>query len=155
VATSVLYLKAIKSDDLSLTVPFIGFSPLFLLFTSFIISDERPAFQGVIGVLLMVAGAYFFQFKEKKKNFLAPFTALLKLRGPKMMLLIAFLWSISSNFDKIGIKNSSPVFLGFDAEFGYFLFCFLDCHFQKNFLKSSHGQKSCPFRHFKRHGVDC
>jgi len=26
------------------------------------------------------------------------------------MLAVAFIWSISSNFDKIGVQNSSPVF---------------------------------------------
>ncbi len=141
VATSVLYLKAIKSDDLSLTVPFIGFSPFFLLFTSFIISDERPAVQGVFGVLLMVAGTYFFQFKEKKKNFLAPFAALLKLRGPKMMLLVAFLWSISSNFDKIGIKNSSPVFWALMLNLGISFFVFWIVIFKKISLKAAMDKK--------------
>ncbi|MEG5139529.1 MULTISPECIES: EamA family transporter [unclassified Microcoleus] len=26
------------------------------------------------------------------------------------MLIVAFLWSITSNFDKIGVQNSSPIF---------------------------------------------
>lgn len=26
------------------------------------------------------------------------------------MLLVAFIWSITSNFDKMGVKNSSPIF---------------------------------------------
>ncbi|MEG3847108.1 EamA family transporter [Microcoleus sp. herbarium19] len=108
--TAVLYIKAIKVSDLSLTVPLVALTPLFMLLTSPLIVGEYPNFFDCIGILLIVAGSYLLNIKEKSQGYLAPFKALLKEPGPKFMLIVAFLWSITSNFDKIGVQNSSPIF---------------------------------------------
>ena len=108
--TALLYIKAIKVSDLSLTVPLVALTPLFMLLTSPLIVGEYPKFFDYIGILLIVAGSYLLNIKEKSQGYLAPFKALLKEPGPKFMLIVAFLWSITSNFDKIGVKNSSPIF---------------------------------------------
>lgn len=108
--TAVLYIKAIKVSDLSLTVPLVALTPLFMLLTSPLIVGEYPNFFDCIGILLIVTGSYLLNIKEKSQGYLAPFKALLKEPGPKFMLIVAFLWSITSNFDKIGVQNSSPIF---------------------------------------------
>lgn len=108
--TAILYIKAIKVSDLSLTVPLVALTPLFMLLTSPLIVGEYPNFFDYIGILLIVTGSYLLNIKEKSQGYLAPFKALVKEPGPKMMLIVAFLWSITSNFDKIGVKNSSPIF---------------------------------------------
>jgi drug/metabolite transporter (DMT)-like permease len=108
--TALLYIKAIKVSDLSLTVPLVALTPLFMLLTSPLIVGEYPSFFDYIGILLIVTGSYLLNIKEKSQGYLAPFKALLKEPGPKLMLIVAFLWSITSNFDKIGVKNSSPIF---------------------------------------------
>lgn len=108
--TALLYIKAIKVSDLSLTVPLVALTPLFMLLTSPLIVGEYPNFFDYIGIFLIVTGSYLLNVKEKSQGYLAPFKALLKEPGPKMMLIVAFLWSITSNFDKIGVKNSSPIF---------------------------------------------
>lgn len=108
--TAILYIKAIKVSDLSLTVPLVALTPLFMLLTSPLIVGEYPNFFDYIGIFLIVTGSYLLNIKEKSQGYLAPFKALLKEPGPKMMLIVAFLWSITSNFDKIGVKNSSPIF---------------------------------------------
>src|SRR5512133_467897 len=41
---------------------------------------------------------------------MAPFRALLSHRGPRMMLAVALIFSITSNLDKLGVERSSPVF---------------------------------------------
>jgi uncharacterized membrane protein len=108
--TALLYIKAIKVSDLSLTVPLVALTPLFMLLTSPLIVGEYPSFFDYIGILLIVTGSYLLNIKEKSQGYLAPFKALLKEPGPKLMLIVAFLWSITSNFDKIGVKNSSAIF---------------------------------------------
>ena len=108
--TTILYIKAIKVSDLSLTVPLVALTPLFMLLTSPLIVGEYPNFFDYIGILLIVTGSYLLNIKEKSQGYLAPFKALLEEPGPKFMLMVAFLWSITSNFDKIGVKNSSPIF---------------------------------------------
>lgn len=112
-ATSILYLKALKASDLSLSVPIVTFTPLFLLFTSPFFLGEIPTALGMIGVFCIVIGSYVLNFRQRKAHFFAPFRALLKEKGPRLMLWVAFLWSISSNFDKIGVQNSSPLFWSF------------------------------------------
>lgn len=108
--TAILYIKAIKVSDLSLTVPLVALTPLFMLLTSPLIVGEYPNFFDYIGIFLIVTGSYLLNIKEKSQGYLAPFKALLEEPGPKLMLIVAFLWSITSNFDKIGVKNSSPIF---------------------------------------------
>lgn len=101
VIATILYMKAIKHSDLSITVPMVTFTPLFLLFTSPLIVGEFPSFFGLIGVLLIVLGSYTLNIKQRHEGYLVPFKALLKETGPKLMLLVAFIWSITSNFDKV------------------------------------------------------
>ena len=108
--TALLYIKAIKVSDLSLTVPLVALTPLFMLLTSPLIVGEYPSFFDYIGILLIVIGSYLLNIKDKSQGYLAPFKALLNEPGPKLMLIVAFLWSITSNFDKIGVQNSSPIF---------------------------------------------
>jgi drug/metabolite transporter (DMT)-like permease len=107
--TTVLYMKAIKASDLSVTVPMVAFTPLFLLLTSPIIVGEFPPLLGILGILLIVLGAYLLHIKEKQKGILAPFKAIITEKGPRLMLVVAFVWSITSNIDKVGIQSSSVV----------------------------------------------
>ncbi|MCH8317165.1 MAG: EamA family transporter [Bacteroidetes bacterium] len=126
----VIYMKALRISDLSVTLPMLTFTPLFLLITSPLIVGEFPNSLGIVGIVLIVLGAYSLNInmlwnKSKKiqnpkstthsflKNTRAlwiPFGALFHEKGPRLMLLVAFLWSITSNLDKIGIQNSSPLF---------------------------------------------
>lgn len=112
IATAILYLKAIKIADLSLVIPLSTFTPLFLLITSPIIVGEFPSIFGLIGIFLIVFGSYILNINKRKDGFLAPFKALLSNKGAQIMLLVAFIWSITSNFDKIGLQHSSPIFYG-------------------------------------------
>jgi len=107
---SLLYMKAIKISPLSLTVPMLTFTPLFLLLTSPIILGEFPKIFGILGILLIVFGSYLLNIHIIKNGYSAPFKALIKEKGSAMMLLAAFIWSITSNIDKIGVLSSSPIF---------------------------------------------
>jgi uncharacterized membrane protein len=107
--TTVLYMKAIKASDLSVTVPMLTFTPLFLLLTSPIIVGEFPPLSGILGILLIVFGSYLLHLKEKQKGILAPFKAIITEKGPRLMLVVAFVFSITANIDKVGIQSSSVV----------------------------------------------
>ncbi len=107
--TTVLYMKALKASELSVTVPMVTFTPLFLLLTSPIMVGEFPPLVGILGILLIVFGSYLLHLKEKHKGILAPFKAIITGKGPRLMLVVAFIWSITSNIDKLGIQNSSVV----------------------------------------------
>ncbi len=106
VVTTVLYMKAIKEGDISVVMPMLSFTPVFLLITSPLIVGEFPNKYGVAGVLLVVAGSYILH-SENKHDFWAPFKSIFTQKGTRLMLLVAFLFSFSSNFDKVAIQNSS------------------------------------------------
>lgn len=107
--TTILYMKAIKASDLSVTVPMITFTPLFLLLTSPIIVGEFPPIRGIFGILFIVLGSYLLHLKKNKQGFLAPFKAIILEKGPRYMLIVAFIFSITANIDKVGIQSSSIV----------------------------------------------
>ncbi|MCP4149725.1 MAG: EamA family transporter, partial [bacterium] len=107
IATTIMYMKALKSSALSVTVPMVTFTPVFLFIISPILLGEFPPLSGISGIILVVLGAYFLNIKEKSSGLAAPFKALLREKGPRLMLGVAFIWSITSNLDKIGIQNSS------------------------------------------------
>jgi len=106
----IFYIKAIKHSDLSITVPIVNFTPLFLLITSPLILGEYPPLLGYPGILLIVVGAYVLNIRAGADGFLGPIKALFTRRGPRYMLVTAFFWSISANIDKIGLENSSTIF---------------------------------------------
>ncbi len=110
ILATILYMKAIKESDLSSTVPFVAFTPLFLLVISPFVLNEFPGVFGFIGVLLIIFGSYILNIKQSSDGLLKPFKSILKERGPRLMLFVALIWSISSSFDKIGVQNSSPIF---------------------------------------------
>ena len=105
-----LYVRAIKIADLSLTVPLVTLTPLFLLVTSPLIVNEQPTLADAIGVVLLVIGSYVLNITPSRQNIWAPLLAMAQNPGSRLMLCVAFIWSITSNFDKIGVVNSSPLF---------------------------------------------
>ncbi|MBE9080351.1 EamA family transporter, partial [Romeria aff. gracilis LEGE 07310] len=105
-----LYVRAIKLADLSLTVPLVTLTPLFLLVTSPLIVREWPTGFDAAGVVLLVMGSYVLNRRVGDRDFWAPLRAMVQNSGSRLMLCVAFLWSITSNFDKIGVQNSSPLF---------------------------------------------
>ena len=117
-----LYVRALKLADLSLTVPLVTLTPLFLLVTSPLIVQEWPTWADGVGVVLLVAGSYVLNLKTSANSrvptlrgagFLGPLVAMLGNPGSRLMLCVAFIWSITANFDKIGVLNSSPLFWAF------------------------------------------
>lgn len=115
-----LYVRAIKIADLSLTVPLVTLTPLFLLITSPIIVNEQPTLADAFGVVLLVIGSYVLNITPHssasphlptpRQSVCTPLLSMARNPGSRLMLCVAFIWSITSNFDKIGVINSSPLF---------------------------------------------
>jgi len=71
--------------------------------------------MGLVGVLFIVLGSYVLNLHECAKGIFAPFKTLLKEPGPRYMLCVAFIWSITANIDRIGIEASSPIIWAMSA----------------------------------------
>ena len=104
------FMRALQASDMSLAIPFVSFTPIFLLFTSPLLVGDMPNAQDMVGILCIVAGAYLLQIQSTDQGWLAPFKAIIQQPGPRRMLSVALIYSLTSNFDKIGVQNSSPLF---------------------------------------------
>lgn len=104
------YIRAIKISDLSLTVPLVTLTPLFLLITSPLIVQEYPTLGDGVGVVFLIVGSYVLNLQTRNAGYFAPIKALFTNLGSRLMLFVAFIWSITSNVDKVGVQNSSPLF---------------------------------------------
>lgn len=114
VVTSYLYNRSIQISTLSATIPFLSFTPAFLVVVAFLVLGEIPTFWGVIGICIAVLGGFWLQGDAREEQL----TKGLSMdnenasKGSMYMILVAFLWSISSAFDKIGVQNSTPLVYG-------------------------------------------
>lgn len=117
-----LYMRAIRDSPLSLTLPYLAFTPVLTILTSFVILREQISVQGFCGILLVVAGAYFLNLEHLQGNhWLLPFRAILWERGSRLMLVVATIYSITSVLGKIVLQYIPA------AAFGPFYFALLGC----------------------------
>lgn len=108
-----LYMRAIKLSPLSLSIPFLSFTPVFMIGTGFFILGEIPNKWGVAGIGLVVAGSYTLHAGEVRHGYLAPFRAIFKEPGSWLMLIVSLLYSVLAVLGKKAIQHSSPLFFGF------------------------------------------
>ncbi|HUG41272.1 MAG TPA: EamA family transporter [Longimicrobiales bacterium] len=108
-ATPLLVL-ALQRSDLSLVAPVTSLTPLFMLATGAVVLGELPGPLGIAGVAVIVAGAYLLSVSEVRAGPLAPFRVLVRDPGARTMLVVAFLYSISAAYDKVGTGASDPLF---------------------------------------------
>jgi drug/metabolite transporter (DMT)-like permease len=105
-----LYIHAIRISPLSLTLPFLSLTPVFLIFTGWIVLGEAVGPLGVSGIILVVSGSYIIHIREAGGDLLGPVKAILRERGTRLILIVAFLYSLTSLLGKLLIQHSSPTY---------------------------------------------
>ncbi len=128
VISAVLYHRALFKGDISIVIPILSFTPLFLLFLSPLIVGEFPDLWGLFGTILIVFGSYLLNINLKRQNIFLPIKSLITDKGTRYMLIVACIWAISANYDKRGINASSIyqyiIFLNLFATIGTTIFVF-------------------------------
>jgi drug/metabolite transporter (DMT)-like permease len=109
----VLYLNAIKISPISLSVPFLAFTPIFMILTGFWVLGETINLWGGFGTGLIVIGSYILHFKKNQLNFSAPFSAFIHEKGSWYMLIVAVLFAFAAVIGKKAILHSSPLFFSY------------------------------------------
>jgi drug/metabolite transporter (DMT)-like permease len=51
-----LYQTAIQLSPLSVTIPYLSFTPAMLLITAYLIIGEQPSWSGLMGVMIVTLG---------------------------------------------------------------------------------------------------
>jgi drug/metabolite transporter (DMT)-like permease len=105
-----LIFKSLSSSDLSLCIPMLSFTPVILTGTSFLLLHEVPSLFGFAGICIIVSGSYVLNISEGDIHFLDPVKTILRNRGSWYMLIVALLFAVSINYDKIALLNSDPFF---------------------------------------------
>lgn len=106
----ILYMKAIRISPLSLTVPYLAFTPVFMIVTGFFFLGEIPDKWGISGILAVCAGSYVLHLDIGRRSVFAPFQVMFREKGSGMMLMVAFIFSFSSVIGKAAIVHSSVMF---------------------------------------------
>jgi uncharacterized membrane protein len=107
-----IYLSAIRIAPLSLSVPYLSFTPVFAILTAALVLQESISSQGFLGIIMVTIGAYVLNIERFAHHPLAPLTAIFKSSGSRRMLTVALIWSLTSTLGKKGVQLSDPVFFG-------------------------------------------
>ncbi|MDX1707407.1 MAG: EamA family transporter [Desulfobacterales bacterium] len=105
-----LHLRAIQVSPLSLTLPYLSFTPVFMILTGALVLDEMPNAWGILGIGVICLGSYVLNLAPGKHSVLAPLKAVLREEGSWLMLIVAFAYSLGAVFGKQAIVHSSPLF---------------------------------------------
>jgi drug/metabolite transporter (DMT)-like permease len=109
VVANLAFLQAVRVSPLSLTIPYLSLTPVFTTLLAIPILGERPGPLQLVGILLVVAGAFWLSVPADGS--ISPRSlvrALAGERGSLLMILTALCWSLAVPLDKLAIEASSP-----------------------------------------------
>lgn len=104
------YMKAIKTSPLSISVPFLAFTPVFMIFTAWLFLGEKIGRGGIAGILCTVLGAYLLHFRSGASGVISTFMSAVRDKGSRLMFFVAFLYAISGALGKKAVSESAPFF---------------------------------------------
>jgi drug/metabolite transporter (DMT)-like permease len=111
-----LYMQAIRGSPLSLTLPYLAFTPIFNTLTGYVLLGETVTWTGFSGIVLVVFGAWLLNLEAANNglglNVLAPFRAITRERGSRLMLIVAAIYSLTSVTSKGALLHVNPAFFG-------------------------------------------
>jgi uncharacterized membrane protein len=109
VVYTIILAKAYDEGDLSLVYPLARSAPLFVTLWAVLFLRERLTTMGVMGILLVIVGAYIIGFRTLAwKECMKPLFSL-KDKAYQLALLTALLVSFYSISDKLGVHYMHPI----------------------------------------------
>ncbi len=109
IIATLLYMKGIQISPLSLSLPFLSFTPIFIILTGYILLGEKISKLGALGIFLIVLGSYCINLPSIKEGWLSPIKAIKKEKGSLLLLKVAFIYSITSVLGKKELLLTDPV----------------------------------------------
>lgn len=110
---TLLYFRALQISPLSLCMPFIAFTPLFLIPTGYVLLRELPSMVKLVGVVLVVTGSLVMHRELFAVGWLEPVKAIVRERGSRYMLMVACIFSITNPLDAKLVRMSDAYTLSF------------------------------------------
>lgn len=110
-AANLTFLQAVRISPLSLTVPLLSLTPAFTALLGFRVLGERPASSAVLGIVLVVAGAFWLNLSGSDAT--RPFWRTVASQpGAWLMAGAALLMSCAIPLDKLAVGYANPPFHG-------------------------------------------
>jgi drug/metabolite transporter (DMT)-like permease len=107
-----LYMQVLKICPLSLCIPLLAFTPVFLILTGWLVLGEALNPAGLAGIALVAGGSYLLGLGGFRCAWWEPLAALARERGARLMLIVAAIFSVTSALGKLAILHSQPAFFG-------------------------------------------
>jgi len=118
-----LYMAAIRDHPLALTVPYLAFTPVFVILIAHWILGETVSAAGATGIGLIVAGAWLLNSHAARyrdwRSWGAPLAAAGRSAGSRLMLGVAVLYAFTATLGKGALQYLPP------EGFGAFYFALL------------------------------
>lgn len=108
VGAILLIIEAIKRSDLSYALPFLGLTPVFTVFTGWLLRGEVINTTGMIGILLVFIGALGIDTFSIKDWATLGGKRIFRDKGVLLVTLVAMIYSVSSVYDKTATLLSDP-----------------------------------------------
>lgn len=106
-----MHMKAIHVSPISLTMPLLSFTPVFVIASGYLILGEEPSLPAVAGIIAITVGSYILNLSgSPRRAWLAPIKAAALEPGTRYMIAAALIYSITSVLGKAIIIKSSPEF---------------------------------------------
>ncbi|MGH9936301.1 MAG: hypothetical protein ACREAM_08645, partial [Blastocatellia bacterium] len=119
---TLLYYRAVQISPLSLCMPFIAFTPVFLIPTGYALLGELPSTVKLVGVALVVTGSLAMHRQLFAVGWAEPIKAIVREPGSRYMLMVAFIFSLTNPLDARLVRMSDA----FTQAFAYgFSICIL------------------------------
>ncbi|UHD17322.1 DMT family transporter [Thiocapsa bogorovii] len=116
IAAMLLYMAAIRDHPLSLTLPYLAFTPVFVIAVAWGLLGEAVSPLGAAGVGLVVAGAWLLNSRHAKRrdwrSWTRPFAAIVEEPGSRMMLAVAAIYAVTATLGKGAMRYMDPEFFG-------------------------------------------
>ena len=108
---NILYMRAVKSSDVSMVVPMLAFNPFFTALVAMFFEKKLPSLWGWVGIVVVGTGLYILRINRSilKKGILEPLLQVRHDAGALSMLGVALIWSLGANFGKVVTVSSSPL----------------------------------------------
>jgi len=105
-----LYMRAIQIAPLSLTLPYLAFTPIFAMIPGYMFLGELPNMWGGAGILLTVLGSFVLNLDPREARAGLGSAHLIREPGSILMLIVAFLFGFAVVIGKVAIVHSSVMF---------------------------------------------
>jgi len=111
-----LYMRAIRDHPLTLTLPYLAFTPALTTLVAFALLGETLSLRGGLGIALVVVGAWVLNAEHAQwkdwRGWWRPLRAIGRQTGARLMLVVATIYALTATLGKVALAYVPALQLG-------------------------------------------